>query len=110
MIVGALVIVGAAYLNTWLGVAAAILAVGGIVWWLMQEPVPRRAEPPPKLDPATPGRHAPRARRRAARDGSRCRVGDGATDIVVVVPALASTLEALTGAVDDRRAEAEETA
>jgi hypothetical protein len=37
-------------------------------------------------------------------------VAPSATDIVVVVPALASTLEALTGAVDDRRAEAEETA
>ena len=32
----------------------------------------------------------------------------GATDVVVVVPALASTVEALTGAVDDRRAEAEQ--
>ena len=31
VIVGALVIVGAAYLNTWLGVAAAVLAVAGIV-------------------------------------------------------------------------------
>ena len=37
------------------------------------------------------------------------RAPDGATDIVVVVPALASTVEALTGAVDDRRADAEET-
>ena len=35
---------------------------------------------------------------------------DRATDIVVVVPALASKVEALTGAVDDRRADAEETA
>ena len=34
------------------------------------------------------------------------RAPDGATDIVVVVPALASTVEALTGAVDDRRADA----
>jgi hypothetical protein len=35
---------------------------------------------------------------------------DGATDVVVLVPALASTIEAVTGAVDDRRAEAEQTA
>jgi hypothetical protein len=34
VIVGALVIAGAAYVNTWLGVAAAVLAVSGIVWWL----------------------------------------------------------------------------
>ena len=33
-----------------------------------------------------------------------------ATEIVVIVPALASTVEALTGAVDDRRADAEQTA
>src|SRR3954447_3229882 len=31
------------------------------------------------------------------------------TDVVVIVPALASTTEALTGAVDHRRAEAEQT-
>ncbi len=33
-----------------------------------------------------------------------------ATEIVVIVPALASKVEALTGAVDDRRADAEHTA
>ncbi|MDX6568678.1 MAG: hypothetical protein QOH15_1256, partial [Gaiellales bacterium] len=38
------------------------------------------------------------------------RIGDGATEVLVVVPALASTVEALTGAVDDRRADAEATA
>jgi hypothetical protein len=36
-------------------------------------------------------------------------VPDGA-EVLVVVPALASTTEALTGAVDDRRHDAEETA
>ena len=35
---------------------------------------------------------------------------EGSTEVVVVVPALASPVEALTGAVDDRRAEAAETA
>jgi hypothetical protein len=34
VIVGALVVVGAAYVDTWLGVAAAVLAVGGTGWWL----------------------------------------------------------------------------
>jgi hypothetical protein len=38
------------------------------------------------------------------------RVADGATEIVVIVPALASTTEALTGAVDVRRADADQTA
>jgi len=40
VIIAALVIVGAAYLNTWLGVAATVVAVAGIVWWLRQEPDP----------------------------------------------------------------------
>jgi hypothetical protein len=35
VIVGALVIVGASYLNVWLGVDAAVLVVGGIGLWLM---------------------------------------------------------------------------
>jgi len=109
VIVGAVVIVGAAYLNTWLGVAAAILAVAGIVWWLKDEPVPGAGEAPPRLDSATPaGTH--RVLVVAASGTSSVHVNASATEIVVVVPALASTVEALTGAVDDRRAEAERTA
>jgi Flp pilus assembly protein TadB len=38
VIIGALVVVGAAYLNTWLGVAAAVVAIIGIIWWLRQDP------------------------------------------------------------------------
>jgi hypothetical protein len=38
VIIAALVVVGAAYLNTWLGVAAAVFGVAGIVWWLRSEP------------------------------------------------------------------------
>ena len=110
VIIGALVIVGAAYLNTWLGVAAAIVAVAGILWWLMQEPVPGSSDSAPRLESETPRGHAPRARRRRTRHGAPVQVPPSATDIVVVVPALASTVEALTGAVDDRRAEAEATA
>jgi hypothetical protein len=37
-------------------------------------------------------------------------VPERATEVVVVVPALASKLEAATGAVDDRRTDAEQTA
>ena len=43
VIIAALVIAGAAYLNTWLGVAAAVLAVAGIAWWLRQDPLPGAA-------------------------------------------------------------------
>jgi hypothetical protein len=42
--------------------------------------------------------------------GAAPSVPDAATEVVIVVPALASTTEALTGAVDDRRADAEQTA
>ena len=109
VIVAAVVIVGAAYVNTWLGVAAALLALGGLAWWLMQEPVPGLAEPPRKLEPSTPPSEH-RVLVVAPPGTSAVRVADGATEIVVVVPALASKVEALTGAVDDRRAEAEQTA
>jgi hypothetical protein len=109
VIIGALVIVGAAYLNTWLGVAAAVVAVAGIVWWLMQEPVPGASDSLPKLESETP-RGTYRVLVVALPGTASVRVPDRATDIVVVVPALASTVEALTGAVDDRRAAAEETA
>lgn len=34
VLVGALVIVGCAYVSTWLGVAAAVAVVGGIGAWL----------------------------------------------------------------------------
>jgi hypothetical protein len=109
VIVGALVIVGAAYLNTWLGVAAAIVAVAGIVWWLRQEPVPGTADVPPRLTSSTP----PKTHRVlvvAAPGTSSVSAPSRATDIVVLVPAISSRVEALTGAVDDRRAEAEATA
>jgi len=109
VIIGALVIVGAAYLNTWLGVAAAILAVAGIIWWLIQEPIPGAADPAPKLASGT-GRGVHRVLVVALPGTESVQVRADATDVVVVVPALASTVQALTGAVDDRRAEAEETA
>jgi hypothetical protein len=109
VIVAALVIVGAAYLNTWLGVAAALVAVAGLVWWLMQEPVPGAADAPRKIDPSTPaGAH--KVLVVAVPGTAAVTAPANATEIVVVVPALASKLEAATGAVDDRRADAEQTA
>ena len=109
VIIAALVIVGAAYLNTWLGVAAAVVAVAGIIWWLKQEPVPGASDSLPKLESGTPrGTH--RVLVVALPGTASAPVPDRATDIVVVVPALATSVEALTGAVDDRRAAAEETA
>jgi hypothetical protein len=109
VIVGAILIVIGAVINTWVGVAVAVLVVAGIVWWILQEPTPGAAEPAPRLDSGTPsGTH--RVLVVAAPGASSVSVPDEATDVVVIVPALASKTEAITGAVDDRRAEAEHTA
>jgi hypothetical protein len=109
VIAGAVAIIIASYINTWAGVAVAVLAVAGLVWWLMQEPVPGTAEPAPRLDSHTPdGMH--RVLVVAEPGTSSVPVGQRAAEILVVVPALASKLEAVTGGVDDRRADAAQTA
>jgi hypothetical protein len=108
VIVGAVIVVAAAAGNTWAGVAAAVLAFAALGWWLMHEPVPGASEPPRKLASGTP----PGMRRVlvVAPPGTESvAVPDGA-EVLVVVPATASTVEALTGAVDDRRHHAEATA
>lgn len=106
VVVGALVIVGASYLDVWVGVAAAAAVVAGIVWWLMQGSARER---PPVLVSGTPeGVH--RVLVLAAPGTEDVSVPDRATDVLVVVPALASPVQALTGDVDDRRAGAAETA
>ncbi|HLX32394.1 MAG TPA: hypothetical protein VKR79_06460 [Gaiellaceae bacterium] len=105
---GAAVIIAAAYVNTWLGVAVAVIAFAGLGRWLIQAPVPGAAEPPAPLVSETP----PGMRRVlvVAPPGTESvPVPDGA-EVLVVVPALAAPVEALTGAVDDRRHDAEATA
>jgi hypothetical protein len=105
---GAALIIVAAYINTWLGVAVAVLAFVALGWWLMHEPVPGAAEPPAVVTSGTPpGTH--RVLVVAPPGTETVNVPDGA-EILVVVPALSSTSEALTGAVDDRRGDAEATA
>ena len=103
---GAIVIVVAAVIYKWLGVAAAVIAFAALGWWLTQGGT---TESPPKLVSGTPeGTH--RVLVLAPPGTDRVQVSDRATETLVVVPALASTVEALTGAVDDRRADAEATA
>jgi hypothetical protein len=112
VLVGAAVIVALAYANKWAGVAAAVLVVGGIGWWLQSSPAADPAsETGPEPEPLAPA--TPPAGRRVlvvAPPGTTSVQAVGADEVVVVVPALASPVEAATGAVDDRRAEAEATA
>jgi hypothetical protein len=109
VIIGALVIGGAAAIDTWLGVAAAVVAVAGIIWWLKDEPVPGAADPPLRLAAETPpGTY--RILVVAPPGTESVSLRNGGSEVVVLVPALTSRVEALTGDVDDRRAEAERTA
>ena len=107
VLVGAIVIIGAVYIDMWLGVATAVVVIVGIAVWLFREP--DRAGTPPRLASGTPaGTH--RVLILAPPGTGAVSTPNAATEIVVVVPALASTVEALTGDVDGRRAEAEATA
>src|SRR5581483_8950525 len=98
VVLGAAVIIGGAYINTWLGVALAVLLFGALGWWLMAEPVPGAADPPKPVVSETPSQH--RLLVIAPPGTERVPVRDGA-ELLIVVPALATAREALTGAVDD---------
>lgn len=108
VVLGAALIIAASFINTWLGVAVAVIAFGALFRWLRTEPVPGAADPPPLVTSGTPpGTH--RVLVVAPPGTESVRVPDGA-EVLVVVPALAATHESLTGAVDDRRHDAEATA
>jgi hypothetical protein len=108
VIAGAAVIIVAAFINTWLGVAVAVLVFVGLGWWLKQEAVPGASDHAPVVTSETP-RGIHRVLVVAPPGTETVNVPNGA-EVLVVVPALASTTESLTGAVDDRRGEAEATA
>jgi hypothetical protein len=108
VVVGAGVIIAASFANTWAGVAVAVLAFVALGWWLRQEPVPGAADPAPVVTSGTP-----RGKRRVlvvAPPGTENVLVPEDAEVLVVVPALAAPVEALTQAVDDRRGEAEATA
>src|SRR5438552_18657750 len=101
VIAGAAVIIAAAFINTWLGVAAAVLVFVGLGWWLKQEPVPGAAEPPRVVTSETsPGTH--RVLVVAPPGTEPVNVPDGAEG-PVVVPAPAPKRASPTRAVGDRR-------
>jgi hypothetical protein len=108
IIVGAAVIIAASFINTWLGVAVAVIAFAALGRWLMKEPVPGAADPPRPVASGTP----PGTRRVlvVAPPGTESVTAPDGAELLIVVPALASTAESLTGAVDDRRHDAERTA
>ena len=113
VIVGALVIVGAAAVNMWLGVAAAIVAVLGIFWWLKDEPVPGAGDAPRRLTSETPpGTHRVLVVANETVGGHALqetlqRVGQPATELLVVAPALASPVRHWVSDTDGARAKAE---
>ena len=108
VIVGAALIIAAAFVNKWLGVAVAVIAFSALFRWLRREPVPGAADPPRPLASGTP----PGTRRVlvVAPPGTESVAAPEGAELLIVVPALASTKESLTGAVDDRRHDAEATA
>jgi hypothetical protein len=108
VIVGAAVIIAASFINTWLGVVVAVIAFAWLGRWLMQEPVPGAADPPKPVASGTP----PGTRRVlvVAPPGTESVSAPDGAELLIVVPALASARESLTGAVDDRRDDAEATA
>jgi hypothetical protein len=104
----AIVVAAAAYLNTWLGVAAAIVAVGSVVTWLMRGP--HEAKRPMIVSSTPAGSHRVLLVTPSGATGVAGHISEQATDVLVVVPALVSTVQSLTGAVDDQREEAQRTA
>jgi hypothetical protein len=108
VVVGAIVIVAAADASTWAGVAAAVLVFAAVGWWLRREPVPGTAGPPRPLVSRTPEKVL-RLLVVAPPGTESVRVPREA-QVLVVVPAAASTVEAVRGAADDRRGDAEATA
>src|SRR5690348_14860466 len=88
VIVGAAVIIAASFINTWLGVAVAVIAFAWLGRWLMQEPVPGAADPPKPVASGTP----PGTRRVlvVAPPGTESVSAPDGAELLIVVPALAS--------------------
>lgn len=113
VIVCALIIVGASEVNTWLGVAAAVVAVAALVWWLKQEPVPGAADPPLRLTSETPpGEHRVLVVANETVGGTALRetlakVVRPSSEVLVVAPALTSPVRHWVSDVDGARAAAE---
>jgi hypothetical protein len=113
VIVGAFVIVAAASIDTWVGVAAAIVAVLGVGWWLKDELVPGAREPQPRLtSPTPPGMHRVLVIANETVGGNALeealqQLVRPWTEVLVVAPALTSRVRHWTSDVDGARSAAE---
>ena len=111
-IVGVAIIVAAAYVNTWLGVAAAVVVVGGVARWYWRQPSPR----PPRLEVHDDAPHPHRilvianetVGGRPLRDEVERRAEGHPTEILVVAPALNSPVKHWVSDEDEARAAAQE--
>jgi len=112
VVVGAAVIVGAARANTWFGLAAAVVVVGGVSWWYWHKPSP--GPPPVRVSHETDAVHRvlvvanETVGGRALSDVLTERVEGRAAELLVVAPALNSPLRHWTSDEDGARAAAQE--
>jgi hypothetical protein len=110
-IVGALVIVAGAFINTWVGVAAAVIVVGAISLWYWRQPSPPKRQLHVESDDAmhrilvianeTVGGGALRAELEQ-------RAHSPTTEVLVVAPALASPVQHWVSDVDGARSAADD--
>lgn len=112
VIAGAAIIVLAAYINTWLGVAAAVLVVVGVARWYWRQPSATR----PRLELHDDTPHAHRilvianetVGGRPLREEVAKRAQEAGTEVLVVVPALNSPVRHWVSDEDGARADAQE--
>lgn len=107
---GAALIVAAAYVNTWLGVAAAVVVVGGVARWYWRQPSARPRPVAVHDDRPHPHRILVIANEtvggRPLRQEVERRAQGRDTEILVVAPALNSHVRHWTSDEDDARAAA----
>ncbi|HSX21816.1 MAG TPA: hypothetical protein VLE97_03470 [Gaiellaceae bacterium] len=109
---GAAVIVAAAYINTWLGVAVAVIVVGGVARWYWRQPSPKS----PRLEVHDDAPHPHRilvvanetVGGRPLREEVTRRVQGSATEILVIAPALNSHVRHWVSDEDGARAAAQQ--
>jgi hypothetical protein len=112
VIAGAIVVVAAAYINTWAGVAVAVAVVGGVSWWYWSRPSARPRQIAVERDGDDVHRILVIANEtvggRTLRDELKRLSGGIATEILVVAPALNSLVRHWVSDDDQARKDAGE--